>query len=122
MASFAPIPDVPFEGLNLAESSLFKAMKENIEILAGARATGVHAVMSDTITIQPTNNQQMIAVTARANAVDYPNGATLAAQTGHIIIINYAEFVALVSDVQQVINDLGRVQSVVNSLIGQLQR
>ena len=124
MASFAPIPDVPLEGLNLAESALFKAMKENIEILAGARTVGVRAITSDSVTVVPQDVQQLKRLTAGANgyAVSYPNGATLAAQPGAIVLISSADYVNLLQDVQNIANDVSRLQNVVNSLIGQLQR
>jgi hypothetical protein len=123
MASFAPIPDVPREGLNLAESALFTAMKENIEILAGVRTSGIRAITSDVVTIQPTDNQSLKRVTAGASgyATSYPNGATLAAQTGAIVIISATDYANLIQDVQNVANDLAKVQNVVNSLIGQLR-
>lgn len=124
MASFAPIPDVPLEGLNLAESGLFKALKENVEILAGARTAGLRAITTDNITVVAQNVQQLARVTAGANgyATSYPNGASLAAQTGAIVIISATDYANLIQDVQNVANDVGRLQNVVNSLIGQLQR
>ena len=123
MASFAPVPDVPLEGLNLAESSLFKALKENVEILAGTRTQGVRAITSDVVTIQATDNQGHPRVTAAAfgYATTYTNGAQLAAQTGNITIISVTDYVNLVQDVQNVMNDLAKVQNALNSLIGQLR-
>ena len=124
MASFAPIPDVPLEGLNLAESALFKALKENVEILAGARVTGVRAVTNDSVTVVPQDVQQLKRLTAGAfgYVVNYPNGATLAAQTGVVGIVSATDYVNLLQDVQNIANDVARIQNVVNSLIGQLQR
>lgn len=120
MASFAPIPDVPMDGLNLAESGLFKALKENAEILAGVRVQGVRAVTSDTITIQPANNQSSPRVTAGAQgyATSYPNSASV---TYPLVIISATDYANLVTDVQNVMNDLAKVQNVVNSLIAQLR-
>ena len=110
MASFAPIPDVPLEGLNLAESSLFKAMKENLEILAGARTQGVRAVTSDLVTIQPTNNQANPRVTAggQGYATSYPNAASVVYP---LVVISATDYVNLVQDVQNVMNDLAKVQN-----------
>ena len=122
MASFANVPDVPLEGLNLAESGLFKALKENVEILAGVRPVGIHAVTNDLITTSTADVQQLKRTTAQPNATSYTNGANLAAQTGAIVIINYTEFFALVADVQNIANDVGRLQDIVHSLIGQLQK
>jgi hypothetical protein len=124
MASFPPIPDVPLEGLNLAESSLFKSLKEAVEILTGARTSGIRAITSDTVTVQPKDNQQLKRVTAGGNgyATQYANGAVLAAVGTPIVIISYTDYLLLVQDVQNVANDVARLQDVVNSLIGQLQR
>jgi len=122
MPSFAPVPDVPLTGLNLAESNLFNALKENVEILTGARVHAVHAVTNDRVTITPQDNQQLKRVTAGANgyATSYANGAALAAQSGAIVIISATDYANLISDVQNVANDVGRLQTVVNSLIAQL--
>lgn len=120
MASFAPVPDVPLEGLNLAESGLFKALKENVEILAGARVAGVRAVTSDSVTIQPADNQQLKRVTAGANGyyTQFPNAASV---TYPLLVVSAADYANLVQDVQNVANDVARLQNVVNSLITQLR-
>jgi hypothetical protein len=120
MSSFAPVPDVPLEGLDLATSSLFKALKEDVEILTGARMNGVRAVMSDNITVQAQDNQQMKRVSAGGNgyATSYPNAASVVYP---LVIINYQDYIQLVTDVQNIANDVARLQSVVNSLIGQLR-
>ena len=120
MASFAPVPDVPLEGLNLAETGLFKALKEDVEILTGARVAGVRAITSDLITIQPTDNQQLKRVTAGGNgyATSYPNAASVVYP---LVIVSATDYANLVQDVQNVANDVARLQNVVNSLIGLLR-
>ena len=108
------------EGLNLAESGLFRALKENVEILTGARVSNVRALTNDLVTIVPTDNQQLKRTTAGANgyATSYPNSASLVYP---LVIVSATDYAALVSDVQNVMNDLARVQNVVNSLIAQLR-
>lgn len=122
MASFAPIPDVPLEGLNLAESGLFKALKEDVEILTGARISNVRAITSDLVTIQPSDNQSTPRVTAGGQnfATSYAGGggANLPNPT---ILVSSTDYLKLVSDVQGVMNDLAKVQNVVNSLISLLR-
>lgn len=120
MPSFAPIPDVPLEGLNLAESTLFKALKEDVEILTGARIAGTRAVTNDTVTITPQDNQVLKRVTAGGNgyATSYPNAASVVYP---LVIISYTDYQNLVADVQNVANDVARLQNVVNSLIAQLR-
>lgn len=118
--SYAPVPDVPLEGLNLAESNLFKALKENVEILSGARLATCKAVTTETVTIQPTDNQTLKRVTAGGNGwyTSYAGGAGL---PNPVYIISYTDYANLVNDVQNIANDVARLQNVVNSLIGQLQ-
>lgn len=120
MASFAPVPDVPLEGLNLAESSLFKALKENVEILAGTRTNGVRAITSDVVTIQAANNQDhpRVAAGAQGYATSYPNAGSVVYP---LVIVSATDYAALVQDVQNVMNDLAKVQNALNSLIGQLR-
>jgi len=121
---WSPIPDVPLEGLNAAESGLFRAMKENLELAAGVRIPGIYALGSPNVTVAVQDVQQMKHVSAGANgyAVSYPNGASLAAATGAIVIISATDYANLISDVQGVANDVARLQNVVNSLIAQLQK
>ena len=108
------------EGLNLAESGLFKALKENVEILAGARIQGVRAITSDLVTIQATDNQTSKRVTAGAQgyATSYPNAGSVVYP---LVVVSATDYANLVQDVQNVMNDLAKVQNAVNSLIGLLR-
>jgi len=124
MASFAPIPDVPLEGLNAAEANLFRAMKENIEILCGQNAqASYHAITNDEITVAAQANPQIVPMTSLGlvAGTTYTNGANLAAQTGAITIVNAQSYLALLNDVQQLQNAVTYLTSVVNLLITQLR-
>ena len=121
MASFAPIPDVPTEGLNAAESSLFRAIKENVELLCGINANaGFHAVLNDRVTLQAQPNPAIVPLKAGANgyATSYAGGAGL---PNPVFIVNYQDYANLVQDVQQLQNAVTYLTAVVNSLITQLR-
>jgi len=111
------------EGLDLASYNLFKALKENVEILTGQRngVSGVaKAVTTDMVTVQPTDVQTMKRVLAGGNgfATSYPNSASIVYP---LVIISYTDYQQLVADVQNVANDVARLQNVVDSLIANLR-
>ena len=111
MPTFASIRDIPQTGLSEWESAVLNAMKENIEILMGQRASGVRAITSDTVTVQQQDVQQMKQVTATGAGYTI-SGVTVAALDDHVKLIN---------NVQQLANDVASLQQVVNVLIGQLR-
>ena len=115
---WVPVPDVPMEGLNSAEVNLFKTLKENMELASGARIPNLHALSNQDVTIQPADNRTAKFLTAQPNATSYPSSGSI---TYPLIIVDYQQFFALVSDVQKIVNDVGKLQDVVNSLITQLQ-
>lgn len=124
MASFVPIPDVPMEGLNAAESGLFRAIKEDVELLCGLNAqASFKAITTDKVLVAAQANPQLVALKAGANgyATVYGNGAALAAVGTPIGIVNYQDYANLVQDVQQLQNAVTYLTGVVNSLITQLR-
>lgn len=124
MASFAPIPDVPMEGLNASESGLFRALKENVELLCGLNAQALfHAVTTDRITVAAQANPAIVPIAALStnNGTTYTNGANLAAQTGAITLVDYQNYISLLKDVQQLQNSVVYLTGVVNLLITQLR-
>lgn len=121
MASFAPIPDVPMEGLNAAESSLFRALKENVELLCGLNAQSpVHAMTNDKVIQWDGRNPAIVPIKAGANgyATSYAGGAGL---PNPVFIVNYQDYANLIQDVQQLQNAVTYLTAVVNSLITQLR-
>jgi hypothetical protein len=106
------------EGLNSAEVGLFKTLKENMELAAGARINNLHVLSNQDVTIQPADNRTAKFLTAQPNATSYPSAGAI---TYPLVVVDYTQFFNLVSDVQKVVNDIGRLQDTVNSLISQLQ-
>lgn len=124
MASFAPVPDVPMEGLNAAESGLFRALKENVDLLCGLNASAsFRAVTSDKILVNPQANPAILPLKSfgPTTGTQYANGASLAAVSTPITIVDYADYLLLLQDVQQLQNAVTYLTGVVNSLIIQLR-
>lgn len=112
MASFAPIRDVPQQGITEWEYSILSSMKENLEILTGMRQNGVRALTNDTIYVVPQDVQQLKQITAAGAGVNI--SGTLVAE--------YNDYVKLCANVQTLANDVARLQAVVNELIAELRK
>lgn len=113
MPRFAALREIPTTGLNEWESSLLGSMKENIELLTGNRVAGVKAVMTDVLA-------------SRIKAVDnLTSRQIIAAGAGFTIsgsnVPSLADYNLLRQDVQTIINDVARIQNVLNSLIQALE-
>jgi hypothetical protein len=109
MPQFAPIRDIPQSGLTEWESALLQGLKENVELLAGARVNGVRAVMSDVVAnnIRPQDYRTLVQISAVGAGFDI----------GGSLVPSLADYNLLRADVQNVINDLGRVELALNNLI-----
>jgi hypothetical protein len=88
-------------------------MKENIELLTGARTNGVRAVMSDVLAsrIKAVDNLTIRQITAVGA------GFNIAGNN----VPSLADYNLLRQDVQTLINDVARVQTTLNSLIQALE-
>lgn len=113
MPQFAPLREVPTTGLNEWESALLNAMKENIELLIGTRASGVKAVMTDVLAskIKAVDNLTIKQITAVGAGFNI-SGSN---------VPSLADYNLLRQDVQAIINDLARVQTTLNNLIQALE-
>lgn len=111
MATFAPIRDVPQTGLSEWEYSLLGGMKENIELLTGARQAGVRAVMSSNILMQSLGNQQMLQ-TSTTGSYYTLSGVNVPTLT---------DYLQLRVDFQTLANDLYNTRSAFDTLVKQLQ-
>ena len=113
MPTFAALRDIPTTGLNEWESSLLNGMKENIELLTGARANGVRAVMSDVLAsrIKAIDNLTSKQITANGAGFNIVGGS----------VPSLADYNLLRQDVQTLINDVSRVQNLLNNLIQALE-
>ena len=112
-ARFTAIPSIPQGGLNDWQFNTLNAMKENIELLIGARGTdnSVSAVVKGQITVPNPAAQNMTRVTAQGT------GYTIGAAT----VPSLDDYGKLVSDVQQLANDVASLRATVNTLVNQLK-
>ena len=110
---FAAIPSIPQGSLNDWQFSTLTAMKENIELLTGARGSGgeVKAVVSGQVTVANPAAQTMTRVTAQGA------GFTISGSDGPSL----EGYGRLISDVQQLANDVANLRATVNTLINQLK-
>ena len=98
---FTAIPSIPQGGLTDWQFNTMSAMKENIELLTGARGSdnSVRAITGGQVTVNNPAPQTMTRVTA--------TGA--------------GDYFKLVSDVQQLANDVANLRATVNALVNQLK-
>ena len=110
---FTAIPAIPQGGLNDWQFNTLTAMRENIELLTGARGSdnSVRALLSGQITVTNPPAQNMTRVTAQGA------GFTISGAT----VPSIDDYGKLVSDVQQLANDVANLRATVNTLINQLK-
>lgn len=108
---FPSINDVPQVGLPLWEQMLLSQFKEALELLMGIRVSGQHAVTNDAITVQQTDNQSMKQVSATGASVNI---------SGYLVPL-LSDYIQLLNNVQSLANDVGRIQTQLNTLISQLE-
>lgn len=109
MPTFAAIRDIPQSGLNEWEAALLAGLKENVELLIGARIGGVRAVMSDVVAagISPQDYRTLIQISATGAGFNI----------GGSLVPSLADYNLLRADVQAIANDLGRIELALNNLI-----
>jgi len=117
MASFVPVPKIPQQDVTPWMYAVLTALAENVEVLMGVRSTGVRAVTSDTVQVVPQAYQQLKRITADGSGYT-SNGAGALPAT--VSVAALADHVRLAQDVQSVINDVARIESALNTLLGQL--
>lgn len=111
---FSAIPSIPQQGLTDWQFVTLNAMKENIELLTGARgtnATSATAITRGTVTVVDAPAQTMQRVTAEGV------GYTISGVT----VPSLDDYVKLVTNVQQLANDVAALRNTVNTLINQLK-
>ena len=109
MPTFAALRDIPQAGLNEWEFALLQSIKENLEILIGARQAGVRAVMTDNVAaaVRPQDNRTLVQISAVGAGYNI----------GGNNVPSLEDYNKLRADVQALANDVGRVQLVLNNLI-----
>lgn len=108
---FSAIPAIPQQGLTDWQFQTLNAMKENVELLTGVRGTSASAVIRNTVTVVDAPAQTMQRVTAEGA------GFTISGVT----VPSLADYNRLVTNVQQVANDVAALRNTVNALINQLK-
>jgi hypothetical protein len=114
MARFTAIPDVPQAGVDFWQVQTLTAMKENVELLAGTGGEldgSSRAVTRGDVRITSAPPQTMTRVTATGA------GFTISG----VDVASLDDYSKLVSDVQQLANDVANLRSTVNELISQLR-
>lgn len=110
---FTAIPNIPQSGLTDWQANTLNAMKENLELLIGARGDGnsARAVIGGQVTVANPPAQTMRQVTAQGA------GFTISGVT----VPSLEDYGKLVTDVQQLANDVANLRATVNVLINQLK-
>lgn len=112
---FTPMPAVPQQGLNDLQFAILNSLKENVELLIGARGeNGLsrRAVTTGDITVSNPPTQQLQRVTAQGV------GFTISG----VNVPGLEDYVKLISDVQTLANDVANLRQVVDILVSQLKR
>jgi hypothetical protein len=113
-ARFSAIPSIPQQGLTDWQFTTLNAMKENIELLTGARSgagASAAAITRAAVTVGLVPRQTMQRVTAQGV------GFTISG----VNVPSIDDYAKLISDVQQLANDVAVLRNTVNTLINQIK-
>lgn len=110
---FSSVPNLPQSGLTDAQSSIIFALKENVELLIGARGSSnaTRAILGGQVTVANPAAQTMSRVTATGA------GFTISGVT----VPSLDDYARLIVNVQQLANDVAALRATVNALINQLK-
>lgn len=113
-ARFTAIPAVPQGGLNQWEYSTITALKDNVELLIGARGdigASSRAITKGQVSVSEAPQQAMRQVTAEGVGYTISN----------VTVPSIDDYVKLLSNVQQLANDVASIRNTLNVLIQQLK-
>lgn len=111
---YTAIPAVPLVGIEPWQSQLLNALKENVELLTGARGetdSASVALNRARITVSAPAQQTMTRVSAQGG------GVTLSG----VSVPTLEDYTLLLGDVQRLANDVATLRSTVQLLISQLR-
>lgn len=112
IANFSAIPAVPQSGLSQIELATLSALKENVELLTGARGGGSRkAVTSAEVSIDLAPPQNMTQVSAQGIGFTISGVAVPSSQ----------DYVKLVQDVQTLAEDVAQIRNTLNTLITRMR-
>lgn len=115
MARFTGVPAVPVAGLDPGLAQLLDGLKQNVELLIGARGeldSASRALLFGTVTVSAPRAPQLQSLTARGA------GFTI----GGAQVPAYTDYAALLSDVQRLAADVNSLRDTLSTLISQLRR
>lgn len=109
---FSAIPNIPQQGLSDWQFNTLNAMKENLDLLTGARGslTGT-AITKGNVTVVDAPTQTMQRVTAEGAGYTISN----------VTVPSLDDYGKLVNNVQQLANDVAAIRTTLNTLINQLK-
>lgn len=112
---FSAIPSIPAAGLSDWQFNTLNAMKDNLELLIGAK-TGPNSDLARAITksqvgVQPVGNPALQQVTAQGTGFTI-NGVS---------VPSLEDYGKLLNNVQQLANDVAALRNTLNALINQLK-
>lgn len=109
---FSAIPNIPQQGLTDWQFVTLNAMKENLDLLTGARGslTGT-AITKGNITVVDAPAQSMQRVTAEGVGYTISN----------VTVPSLDDYGKLITNVQQIANDVAALRTTLNTLITQLK-
>lgn len=113
-ARFTAIPNLPQLGLPGEQAYVLTALKENVELLTGARGknhTDSMAVIKGSLTVSFAPDPELI----RTSAV----GAGYA--VNNVLVPDFDDYVSLIKDVQTLTEDVAALRKTLNTLIQQLK-
>jgi len=114
MARFTAIPSVPTGNVTEWQGQIFRALKEDVELLAGIR--GEADLASKAVTRgQLRVNQTAQPTFSRVSATG--KGYTISGQN----VPDLDDYGKLINDVQLLANDVATLRNIVNTLIAQLK-
>lgn len=109
---FTAVPSVPLADITPAESIFLNAIRENVELLIGARGVdGNRALLRGQVTISQVPAQNMVRLSA--------TGAGFSVQG--VGVPSITDYAALLSDVQTLANDVATLRRTVEVLINQIR-
>ena len=111
---FTAIPAIPQTGLTDWQFNALNSMKEDIELLVGSRGQSdglSRAITKGMVGVEGVPPQNMTRVTAEGA------GYTISGVT----VPSLDDYVKLVSNVQELANDVSTLRTIVNALISQLR-
>ena len=114
MSRFSPIPNVPQSGVDFWQVQTLTAIKENVELLSGTSGEldrSSRAITKGDVSISAAPPQTMTQVTATGA------GFTISS----VEVAGLEDYGKLVTNVQQLANDVASLRSAVNALINQLR-